>query len=59
MGNDEVVCLMVEDADNLGAALVCHFLLNKTKKVKGKHYSAQKGIEVIRERRLQVSILRQ
>ena len=27
---DQVVCLMLDDPDNLGAALVCHFLLTLT-----------------------------
>ena len=56
MGSDEIVCMMCEDADNLGAALVSHFLLTKTKKTT--KLSASKAIEKIRERRLQVSILR-
>ena len=30
MKKDTVVCLMVDDPDNLGAALVCHFLLSVT-----------------------------
>ena len=31
MKKDTIVCLMVDDPDNLGAALVCHFLLTATK----------------------------
>ena len=61
MKKDTIVCLMVDDPDNLGAALVCHFLLTATKSsIKTmKQYSAEKAIELIRERRLQTNILRQ
>ena len=45
---------MVDDPDNLGAALVCHFLLKATQaSVKTmKQYSAEKAIQMITERRL-------
>ena len=51
---DKKVCLMFDDPDSLGAALVCHFLLTATKgqEKSMKQYSAEKAIEMIRERRL-------
>ena len=33
---DQSVCLMLDDADNLGPALACHFLLTVTGKAGGK-----------------------
>ena len=60
MKKDQIVCLMLDDPDNLGAALVCHFLLTATKGQKSmKQYSAEKAMELIRERRIQTNILRQ
>ena len=39
---DQIVCLMFDDPNNLGAALICHFLLQTTKSsIKSmKQYSA-------------------
>ena len=57
---DQIVCLMFDDPNNLGAALICHFLLQTTKaQIKSmKQYSAQKSVELVKERRMQTSIIR-
>ena len=51
---DSIVCLMVEDPDNLGAALVCQFLITATKGSAKtmKQYTTQKAIELMSERRI-------
>ena len=57
---EQVVCLMVDDPDNLGAALVAHFLLTATKaSIKTmKQYSASKAIELVKSRRMNAAVLR-
>jgi len=54
MKKDKVVCLMVDDPNSLGAAMVCHFMLQKTKSnTKGmRQYSAQSAIEMVKRRRI-------
>ena len=51
---------MVDDPDNLGAALACHFLLTQTKgQAKTmKQYPSSKAIELIKQRRLKAQIFR-
>ena len=57
---DSIVCLMVDDPDNLGAALACHFLLTQTKgQAKTmKQYPSSKAIELIKQRRLKAQVFR-
>ena len=54
MKKDQTVCIMAEDPDNLGASLICHFLISLTKgKTKVmKQYSAQRAIELVKDRRM-------
>lgn len=58
MKRDEVVCLMTDDPDNLGTALVCSFLLSETNLNQRKQYSASKAMELLKERRIQAQIIR-
>ena len=60
MKKDQVVCLMIDEPNSLGAALVCHFVLQKTKaNIKNmRQYSAQAIIDMVKSRRLQTQIIR-
>ena len=52
---------MLDDPDSLGVALVSHFLLVMTQNsgVKNrKQYSAEKALDLMKERRLQSNVLR-
>lgn len=52
---------MVDDPNSLGSAMICHFILQKTKgNMKSmKQYSAQSVIDLVQKRRMQTQILRQ
>ena len=52
---------MVDDPNSLGSAMICHFILQKTKgnKKSMKQYSAQSVIDLVQKRRMQTQILRQ
>ena len=54
---EQTICLMCSDPDNLGAALVCHFLMNASKKSKDrKVFTSSSAQALVKDRRMQIEI---